>query len=748
MKIMHLIGGGDVGGAKTHVLTLVASMAKTNDIRLISFREGQFAQDAAAAGIDTTVIHNKMPLSDVRMLLHEIDAFQPDMLHCHGAKANTMGVVMKALRGIPVVTTVHSDYRLDYMHSKIKQFTFGALNTVALRMLDYRVTVSDSLARMLIERGFDPQKIFPLNNGISFEGETPHVDRAAYYRALGFSCREEDVVIGVAARLTAVKDIRSLIHAFASAASKFPDLRLAIAGEGEESAALRALALELGVQDKVWFLGWVRGMAEFFSTVQINVLCSLSEGFPYSVLEGAREKCATIVSSVGALPDVVTNGVDGLVFRPGDVDALTAAIEKLAADKKLRTDMASHFYEKASREFSLDATCVRQQEIYEIVLRREDKGRRGAVICGAYGRGNSGDEAILKAIITEMNEIDPDMPLFVTSRSPDETRLINRVNSFYIFNVPAFLYRLARAKIFINGGGSLIQDSTSSRSLYFYLFTLWAAKHLGCRIIMYGCGIGPVHEERNRRAAARILNQSVDIITLRDDTSRDELVRMGVTKPDIRIAADPTMNIVPAPDVQTDAAFAVEGIPPHGRYICFCLRSWRTFDQPESITRAAEYAYARYGLTPVFLPIEMPKDIAPAQSAADGLKIPHYVIRNRYPVDVTIAMISRMQTVAAMRLHALVFAAIGGVPVIGISYDVKVDSFIKYIGSKLCIPLEELSEEKLCAAIDAAQGRRNDGSAAQTSVRLRMLEKRNIEAARELLSGSGTTQKKKGNHNG
>ena len=121
--------------------------------------------------------------------------------------------------------------------------------------------------------------------------------RDRYYRALGFSCREEDVVIGVAARLTAVKDIRSLIHAFASAASKFPDLRLAIAGEGEESAALRALALELGVQDKVWFLGWVRGMAEFFSTVQINVLCSLSEGFPYSVLEGAREKCCLLYTS-------------------------------------------------------------------------------------------------------------------------------------------------------------------------------------------------------------------------------------------------------------------------------------------------------------------------------------------------------------------------------------------------------------------------------------------------------------------
>ena len=251
---------------------------------------------------------------------------------------------------------------------------------------------------------------------------------------------------------------------------------------------------------------------------------------------------------------------------------------------------------------------------------------------------------------------------------------------------------------------------------------------------MYGCGIGPVHAQRNRRIAGRILNKCVEIITLRDDTSREELSRMGVTRPDIRVAADPTMNIVPASDEHTDAAFAVEGIPPHGKYICFCLRSWRTFDHPECVTQAAEYAYERYGLTPVFLPIEMPKDVEPAETVAGGLQIPHYVVRNRYPVDVTIAMISRMQTVAAMRLHALVFAAIGGVPVIGISYDVKVDSFIKYIGSELCIPLDQLDAERLCAAIDAAQDRRNDGTAAQTSVRLRALEKKNLQAARELLS--------------
>ena len=68
-----------------------------------------------------------------------------------------------------------------------------------------------------------------------------------------------------------------------------------------------------------------------------------------------------------------------------------------------------------------------------------------------------------------------------------------------------------------------MQDVTSSRSLYFYLFTLKAAKWCGCKIIMYGCGIGPINLPRNRRIAAKVLNSTADIITLRDRVSLELL---------------------------------------------------------------------------------------------------------------------------------------------------------------------------------------------------------------------------------
>lgn len=83
-----------------------------------------------------------------------------------------------------------------------------------------------------------------------------------------------------------------------------------------------------------------------------------------------------------------------------------------------------------------------------------------------------------------------------------ETRQTYRVNAFYTFHIWKAIYYFKRAKFFINGGGSLMQDVTSYRSLWFYLWTLATAKHYGCPVIMYGCGIGPIRNNGNRARAA------------------------------------------------------------------------------------------------------------------------------------------------------------------------------------------------------------------------------------------------------
>ena len=523
MKVLHLISGGDTGGAKTHVHTLLAGLTSKIQVKMVCFTEGPFTQEARELGIDTEVFPGRNLLSTLNKLARMVQEEGYDIIHSHGARGNMMAAFLSQKTGLPTVSTVHSDYRLDYLGRPLSRLTYGNINTLALRKIDYRIGVSDAMVDLLIFRGFDPEKLFSIYNGLDFTPRTPAMNREEYFRSVGLEADETCVVAGIAARLNPVKDIATLIRGFALAHKDFPALRLLIAGDGEEMNNLKALAAELGVSNEVCFAGWISDTDSFYHAIDINTLTSISETFPYALTEGARAALPTVSSKVGGVSYLIDHGSNGFLFQAGDAEALAGHLLTLARDPALRKAMGSRLYEKADREFSIEATIHRQMEIYETILRYERQGRDQVVICGAYGRGNAGDDAILLAILTELRTIDPDLTFQVFSRNPAETRLRYRVNSFYIFNIFQAIHHFKRAKLSINGGGSLMQDVTSSRSLWFYLWTLSAAKRHGCPVIMYGCGIGPIRSSGNRTRAAKVINRYVDAITLRDPNSLKEL---------------------------------------------------------------------------------------------------------------------------------------------------------------------------------------------------------------------------------
>ncbi len=148
-----------------------------------------------------------------------------------------------------------------------------------------------------------------------------------------------------------------------------------------------------------------------------------------------------------------------------------------------------------------------------------------------------------------------------------------------------------------------------------------------------------------------------------------------------------------------DEALEQCGIPPEGNYIGFGLRYWKGFDDViDEVVAAAEYAYTAHGLTPLFVPIEYPSDLMPAEILGGKLKCPHYMVTKRQSIETTIGILARMKAVIGIRLHSLMFSAAAGVPVIGMSYDIKVDGFLKYIGSRTCIQLRDVTRDKLIPA--------------------------------------------------
>ena len=739
MRVIHLIGGGDTGGAKTHVLNLLKELNQYIDAQLFCFRKGEFSEDAAKMGIPIQVIESGNPVLGLRELKRRLEGQKVDIIHCHGARGNLMGNLIKKHLKAPVVTTVHSDYRLDYLGRPVARLSYGTTNMVALRRVNFYIGVSDPMTDILIDRGFPADRIYTIYNGIDFKTPIQTVPKEEFLKSVGMNWQEGDVIAGIAARLSPVKDIPTLLRAMKIACEKTSHLKLLLAGDGEDREKLENMAKELGIADKVCFAGWLSDINSFYNAIDINLLTSLSETFPYSLTEGTRMHRATIASNVGGVPVLIDDGINGLIFEPGNEQQLAQHLLTLVEDPELRKTFGERIYQKASHEFSIDRMVEHQLEIYESILKRDalQKSRRrdGTIVCGAYGHGNAGDDAILKSIIQSVQELDDTMPITVLAKNTQSIKKRYRVNSIYSFNVPRMFSAMRKSVLYINGGGTLIQNATSRRSLWYYLFTLRLAKFLGNKVDMYGCGIGPVRGEKNIRLVKKVLNRSVDTITLREKDSMTELESFGVKRPEILLSSDPALVLTPSSQLDVDIYLKKHGLQAGQKYICFMLRTWQGFeDKASAFASCADRAYEQYGMTPVFLSLNIFHDTSAAQKVAQKMKAPFHILDDWAEPELLIGLLGHMDVVVSMRLHGLIFSSLSGVPLVGVAYDPKIGSFLKYLEAGTCIELGDVSEEALNNAVKHAVELLPQRKELQEKAqKLKDMERQNIQAVERLL---------------
>lgn len=371
MKVLHLIGGGDIGGAKIHVLSLVKALSKSVDVKIISYRPGVFTDEGLGMGIDIEVIKTGNIFRDIRMTMDVARQGGYEIIHSHGAKANMISALISGSLRLPTVTTVHSDYKLDYLHNLFKQLSFGLINTVALRFINYHIGVSNNFRKMLINRGFNPDHIFTVYNGIDFTKEIPPVDKGTFLNKYGVPV-DNSILVGILARLHPVKGVGTFIKAAAKVLKKHNNVRFLIAGDGSEKNKLEKKVSALGAAGRVHFLGFVNEPDDFMNIIDINVLTSLSESFPYVILQGARARKPTISTDVGGISDLIVHGENGFLFDAGNSDRLADYIEQLIVDSTLRKDFGERIYADAKKSFSLENMYRAQLEIYNSILSGRD----------------------------------------------------------------------------------------------------------------------------------------------------------------------------------------------------------------------------------------------------------------------------------------------------------------------------------------------------------------------------------------
>lgn len=167
------------------------------------------------------------------------------------------------------------------------------------------------------------------------------------------------------------KGYKDLIKAFAKIASKYPQWRVVLAGNGEEDHA-KKLARELGIESHVELLGWVSGEVKRKAFSEAKALClpSYAEGFPMAVLDAWAYGLPVVTTPVGGVPDVAINGKNMLLFNPGDVETLAKKLELIISDAGLREKMAVESTKLAKGKFCIESVTEQVAEIYEEVVKK------------------------------------------------------------------------------------------------------------------------------------------------------------------------------------------------------------------------------------------------------------------------------------------------------------------------------------------------------------------------------------------
>ncbi len=374
-RVLHMISGGDTGGGKTHVLTLVSEIQKEISAQVLCFMEGAFSEEARAMGLDVIVLRQqgRQDLSVVRSIVRHVREQGIDIVHSHGARANFLTMLSKPWLKVPCVTTVHSDYRRDFEGNLYKHLVYTSLNSISLRVFDHYIVISDELKQLLVKRGIAKDRIDSVRNYLSRRIE--HMGREEFMRAHGLCFTENTPLVGVLGRLHPVKGQEDFLKAAKLVHARFPDARFLLGGDGEALGSLRALANRLDISSCVWFLGHIQNPFDFLNVLDVHVLPSRSETFPYVILEAAALGIPTVSTDVGSVSEIIRNGETGLLVSPSDITALAEAIIYLISHPDHARKMGQNLKEAASPYFQPSNMAKKHIEIYNKVLQRRSHGR-------------------------------------------------------------------------------------------------------------------------------------------------------------------------------------------------------------------------------------------------------------------------------------------------------------------------------------------------------------------------------------
>lgn len=341
------------------------------------------------------------------------------------------------------------------------------------------------------------------------------------------------------------------------------------------------------------------------------------------------------------------------------------------------------------------------------------------LISGYYGFGNMGDEAILSAMVTSLRADIPNIDITVGSFRPAETEKKYGVKAIPR-SIRSIRHALKNTDLFISGGGGLLQDVTSVRSLMYYCLLLVLARIERVPVMIYGQGIGPIRRTLSK-ILVRLALSGCDTIAVRDAESKALLQGIGVRR-DIVVTADPALLLKPAQVSKLKDL--------HRPIVGFALRAWQGIDFDHMAGLADEIS-RKLGASIAFLPFHAKRDHSVAEQIAGRMDKKPVIVDDIDLPSEALGVVGELDTLIGMRLHSTIFAAIQGVPFIPIAYDPKVKGFSALVGAPEPVLCHNIGVDEIVSKLEDLLN--SNGGSNYPLDDLRVKARQNTALAKQLL---------------
>jgi glycosyltransferase involved in cell wall biosynthesis len=379
IRVLEVLATGTNGGAQEHLYGLLSRIDRERyDVSVVSLSAGSGARKIARLGIPVRVVEEKDDDRAVALVAEYIVATCPDVVHNHMYRAEVVGTRAALFAGERlgrrpyIVSTVHS----SRVRSSDDRTAVAALTPA----MDRLIAVSQSIVRKIADERGDSVPVSLIYNGVDLD-RYDHQEPCCTLRE-EYGMAPDSQIVGVVARLEPEKGHPTLLEAWPAVLRSCPDAYLLIVGEGSQREALERQTKELGIANRVVFTGRRDDIPAVTAALDVAVLPSYREAQGLTILEAMALTRPVVASNVGGIPEMIQDGVSGLLVPPHDPEALAAAIARLLGDHPFADMLARAGHDLVHDRFCIQLMVRAIETIYDEGARTVRRGDPSAAAAG------------------------------------------------------------------------------------------------------------------------------------------------------------------------------------------------------------------------------------------------------------------------------------------------------------------------------------------------------------------------------